>query len=263
MSTLILSPRYLRGLACHAGRSYSRRVEGRPADELARSRRHGRDSHLRRDDVRRGDRSTARHHLARHPPDDWLPNLPNSVLQRQIQISTLGEARRHADPVFVKPADGRKGFAGAVYRNGIGLPPPQACPDDTLVFMAEPVEWRSEFRCFVKDGAVLTMSPYLRNGESARAENGSWPAAPSEMTAVLAFIEKLTAEVPVPPSIVIDVGLIEGRDWAIVEANCAFGAGVYGCDPHKVLEVLERGCVPTVELTASDALWARPTAQLE
>ncbi|MFC9964913.1 ATP-grasp domain-containing protein [Nocardia ignorata] len=196
-------------------------------------------------------------------PDDWLPNLPKSLLQRQIQISTLGEARRRTDPVFVKPADGRKGFAGTVYRNGIGLPSPQACPDDTLVFMAEPVEWRSEFRCFVKDGAVLTMSPYLRNGEPARAENGSWRVAPSEVTAVQAFIEKLAVEVPVPPSVVIDIGLIEGRDWAIVEANCAFGAGVYGCDPHKVLEVLERGCVPTVELTASDALWARPTAQLE
>ncbi|MEV0687621.1 ATP-grasp domain-containing protein [Nocardia sp. NPDC050378] len=152
-------------------------------------------------------------------PDDWLPNLPKPLLQRQIQISTLGEARRHADPVFVKPADGRKGFAGAVYRNEIGLPSPQACPDDTLVFMAEPVEWRSEFRCFVKDGAVLTMSPYLRNGEPVRAENGSWPAAPSEVTAVQAFIEKLAAEVPVPPSIVIDVGLIEGRGWAIVEAK--------------------------------------------
>ncbi|WP_167353318.1 ATP-grasp domain-containing protein [Nocardia coubleae] len=195
-------------------------------------------------------------------PDDWLPNLPKSLLQRQIQISTLGEARRHADPVFVKPADGRKGFAGAVYRNGIGLPPPKACPDDTLVFMAEPVEWRAEFRCFVKDGAVLTMSPYLRNGEPARAENGSWPVAPSEVTAVQTCIEELVTEVPVPPSIVIDVGLIEGRGWAIVEANCAFGAGVYGCDPHKVLEVLERGCVPG-EPAECDAEWTRPAARLE
>ncbi|KAF0848929.1 uncharacterized protein DUF4343 [Nocardia caishijiensis] len=196
-------------------------------------------------------------------PDDWLPNLPKSLLRRHIRISTLGEARRHPDPVFVKPADGRKGFAGAVYREGIGLPSPEACPDDTSVFMAEPVEWRSEFRCFVEDGVILTMSPYLRDGEPARTDDGDWPTTPSEIAAVHACIEELVAEASVPPSIVIDVGLIEGRGWAIVEANCAFGAGIYGCDPHSVLDVLERGCIPSAELTGGDALWARPTAHLE
>ncbi|MCA2205743.1 ATP-grasp domain-containing protein [Nocardia rosealba] len=259
MSTLILSPRYsedsrvMRAAAIRAGWNVVRLTNWRVPDDTAATAIYGETMFA----------EVIAAQLGITLLDDWLPNLPKSLLQRKIQISTLGEARRHTDPVFVKPADGRKGFAGAVYRNGIGLPSPQACPDDTLVLMAEPVEWRSEFRCFVKDGAVLTMSPYLRNGDPARAEDGSWPTTPSEVAAVQALIEKLAAEVPVPPSIVIDVGLIEGRGWAIVEANCAFGAGVYGCDPHKVLAVLERGCVPTVELTASDASWARPAAQLE
>ncbi|WP_156910681.1 DUF4343 domain-containing protein [Nocardia mangyaensis] len=60
----------------------------------------------------------------------------------------------------------------------------------------------------------------------------------------------------------MDVGLIEGRGWAVVEANCAFGAGMYGCDPVRVLEVLARACVPRHELLGSDATWALPPVRL-
>ncbi|MEV6073332.1 ATP-grasp domain-containing protein [Nocardia sp. NPDC052001] len=195
-------------------------------------------------------------------PKEWLPNLPQSLRQRDIRVSTLGEARRSADPVFVKPADGRKGFAGAVYRGGQGLPSAQACPDETPVLIAEPVRWESEFRCFVKDGAVLTMSPYLRDGELARADDGSWPMTSTEADAVRACAERLFAEVPTPPAIVVDIGLIEGRGWAVVEANSAFGAGVYGCDPKLVLEVLARGCIPRTELSGNDIRWAAPSADV-
>ena len=45
-----------------------------------------------------------------------------------------------------------------------------------------------------------------------------------------------------PAAFVLDVGLIEGRDWAVIEANPASSAGLYGCDPHKVLDVLAGAC---------------------
>ncbi|MGW2661374.1 ATP-grasp domain-containing protein [Nocardia tengchongensis] len=196
-------------------------------------------------------------------PEDWLPRLPYSLRRREICVSTLGEARNSADPVFVKPADGRKGFAGAVYRAGSGLPSPQACPDDTPVLVAEPVRWEVEVRCFVRDGAVSTMSPYLRHGELARAEDGGWPMTSAEVDAVHACAESLFAEVPTPPAVVVDIGLIEGRGWAVVEANSAYGAGVYGCDPHRVLDVLARGCVPRTALSDNDARWAAPSADFE
>ncbi|MFF2554601.1 ATP-grasp domain-containing protein [Nocardia sp. NPDC058058] len=195
-------------------------------------------------------------------PQEWLPELPWSLRQRDIRVSTLGEARRCAEAAFVKPADGRKGFAGAVYQGGRGLPSVQACPDETAVLIAEPVRWEAEFRCFIKDGAVLTMSPYLRDGELARADDGSWPMTSAEADAVTACAERLFAEVPTPPAIVVDIGLVEGRGWAVVEANSAFGAGVYGCDPELVLEVLARGCVARTELSGNDIRWAPPSADI-
>jgi hypothetical protein len=36
----------------------------------------------------------------------------------------------------------------------------------------------------------------------------------------------------------MDVGVIQHRGWAVVELNAAWGAGIYGCDPDEVLEVV-------------------------
>jgi len=41
------------------------------------------------------------------------------------------------------------------------------------------------------------------------------------------------------------VGHIKDRGWAVVEANAAWGSGLYGCDPVKVLEVLRCAVKPT------------------
>ncbi|MGV9677346.1 ATP-grasp domain-containing protein [Nocardia sp. NPDC003482] len=192
-------------------------------------------------------------------PEDWLPNLPFPLRQREIRISTLGEARTHPDPVFVKPADGRKGFPGKVYHHGTGLPTPEACPDDTPVMLAEPVHWQSEFRCFVKDNTIQTISPYRRHGEPLT----TWTATTQELDSVHTCAQRLFDEVPLPPSLVVDIGLIENRGWAVVEANTPYGSGLYGCDPHRVLEVLARGCIPRKSLSDNDAHWAAPALRFD
>jgi hypothetical protein len=46
-----------------------------------------------------------------------------------------------------------------------------------------------------------------------------------------------------PPGIVIDIGKIVGRGWAVVEANPAWGSGIYGNDADKVLDVLSQSCM--------------------
>ncbi|MFC5750676.1 ATP-grasp domain-containing protein [Actinomadura rugatobispora] len=194
-------------------------------------------------------------------PADWLPNLPEHHRKRRIETTTLGEARTRKGPAFVKPADGRKGFEGAVYTNGAGLP--DARPDDTPVLVADPVTWEVEFRCFVLEGQVATLSPYLREGELAQTDDGHWPASPAELSQAQDYVAELLAEIDVPPAIVIDVGRIDGHGWAVVEANSAWGAGVYGCDPTRVLDVLARACVPRASLTPNDTRWATDPVELD
>jgi hypothetical protein len=54
------------------------------------------------------------------------------------------------------------------------------------------------------------------------------------------FIQTILEDerVEIPLAATIDIGVIRERGWAIVEQNAVWGAGLYGCDPIRVLEVL-------------------------
>lgn len=198
-------------------------------------------------------------------PFDWLVHLPISYRQRQIELTTLGEARTLSQPTFVKPADGRKSFVGRVYRSGADLPPAEMLPETTQVFLAEPVTWEIEFRCFVLERHIMTMSPYLREGELVETAEGRWEASSAEYEQARAFLETLLEdqEVPLPPALVIDVGNIREKGWAVIEANAVWGAGIYGCDPTQVLPVLARACIRRDQLTEADTVWALDALVLE
>ncbi|MFB4299806.1 ATP-grasp domain-containing protein [Actinomadura sp. NTSP31] len=249
MPTLVLSPRYTEDskvLRVAAGRA------GWKAERLGGWRAPAR---LRRQDVALYGEPTFVEVIAAQlgvslidAPPAWLPGLPERHLRRKVNMSTLAEVREaFAGPAFVKPADGRKGFEGRVYGAPADLP--DAVPGDTPVLVGEPVEWEVEYRCQVLDGEVVAMSPYLRNGELALTGDGRWEA--TRDGEAREYAGTLLAEVPLPPAIVVDIGLVKGRGWAVVEANAAWGAGLYGCDPQAVLRVLARACAPA----PSDREW--------
>lgn len=169
------------------------------------------------------------------PGENWLAELPREFTQRTISLTTLGAARRLTAPAFVKPPND-KSFAAEVYQTGASLP--AEFPDDMTVLVAEPVQWEVEFRCFCLDGKVRTLSPYLRAG--VLAKHGGYAASLDELQAVTAFAEQVLAAASgtTPRALVLDVGQITGRGWAVVEANSAWGAGIYGCDPEAVLDVI-------------------------
>jgi hypothetical protein len=198
------------------------------------------------------------------PPFAWLAALPPEYLQRRVRALSLEQARQKSGPAFFKPADD-KCFPAAVYPAGEELPASEVLPPSTPVLIADPVTWEAEFRCFVLNRQVAALSPYWRAGQLAQAEDGSWPASPGETTALLDFIGQLQSEerVPVPPAVVIDVGIIAGRGWAVVEANPASAAGIYGCDPAGVLPMIARATVRERELTPEDMRWVIQRASEE
>lgn len=192
------------------------------------------------------------------PTLDWIARIPETYRRRRVEFSTLGNARKLTSATFIKPADD-KCFVSQVYASGSELPPESVLEGSTPVLIAEPVEWVVEYRCFVLDRHVVTLSPYLRNGDIAKADDGTWPAAPEEFAAARDFAEQFLADksVPVPPATVLDVGLIRAAGWAVVEANAAWGSGLCACVPTEVLTVLERACVPADSVTSVDAEWIR------
>jgi hypothetical protein len=192
-------------------------------------------------------------------PAGWLLTLPESYRRRVIQLTTLGGTMRLPDRWFIKPPED-KCFPAGVYASGADLPATvHALADSTPVLRSEPVYWEVEYRCFVLNRHVLTLLPYLRHGELAQAADGTWPVPPAEQAEAQAFAAALLADdaVHLPAAVVVDIGRITGRGWAVVEPNGAWGSGVYGCDPARVLPVLARATRNSATVTPDDSPWVR------
>jgi hypothetical protein len=174
------------------------------------------------------------------PAVDWLPCLPEEYRKRWVYLTMLGQARTLAESAFVKPPND-KSFPARVYQ---GAELPREYDDDTPVLVAEVVVWEKEFRCFVLDRQPRTLSIYLRGGQLQREQD--FAHSETEEAEARGFIETVLADprIGLPRAAVLDVGVIAGRGWAVIEQNAAWGSGIYGCDPEQVLQVLQFATVP-------------------
>jgi hypothetical protein len=144
-------------------------------------------------------------------------------LKRKIRRCTLGAISTVTFPSFVKPIIPKQ-FRGAVYGSGDELiAESRGLSPETAVFIAEPVTFTAEARTFVMTGEVLDSAVYEGREDTAGAG---------------AFVAALSKEMPLPRSIVVDVGSIEGRGWSVIEFNAAWGSGLNGCNPDKVLPAI-------------------------
>lgn len=192
------------------------------------------------------------------PTYDWLPRLPIPYRKREVTLGTLGLARQLTSRAFVKPVD-EKIFPARVYASGSEIEPTLELAADTPVLISEPVTWTLEVRAFVRDRTVADLSAYIRDGNIARSEAGEWPLSEQERAGATAFLGTLLSDpqVALPAAVVIDVGLIQGQGWAVVEANACWAAGICGCDPRALLPVMRRASVPEPALSAEDRPWSR------
>ena len=174
------------------------------------------------------------------PPLDWLPRLPIEYRKRWITLTNLQDARSLLEPAFVKPPND-KSFPARV---ATGAELPEEFDPETPVLVAEVVNWAKEFRCFVRDRQPQALSIYSRGGELQREQG--FAASETELAEAEGFVKEVLADVRVdlPRAAVLDVGVITGRGWAVVEQNSAWGSGLYGCNPRDVLEVLRHAAIP-------------------
>lgn len=187
---------------------------------------------------------------------DWTVQLPARFLNRQLAQMTLAEALRRGGKAFVKHAIS-KAFPAGKYDVANLAEAAKTTPQTALVHVGEPVEWLCEYRCFVRDGEIATISAY-RRGEQIFTDHAQPLEAPAdELTAARQFAECVlgSKEVLCPPAFVLDVGLIAGRGWAVVEFNECWASGIYACDPQQVLTTLLRACIPTASLKLEDQRW--------
>ncbi|MBM4077721.1 MAG: DUF4343 domain-containing protein, partial [Planctomycetes bacterium] len=175
------------------------------------------------------------------PDQDWLPKLSPQYSQRWVQLSTIGDARSAQSPQFVIPPND-KSFVAQVYPSGEDLP--SWLEDSTVVLVSEPVRRLIELRCFIADRRLKAISPYLEDG--VFLEPNGFVTTPEYEDGATNFISILLADTSVvlPQAVVVDIGLIQNRNWAVIELNPAFSSGIYGCDPDGVLDCLTRAVMP-------------------
>lgn len=190
------------------------------------------------------------------PPFDLLTSLPERFLRRQVEPATFGDLDRLHGRTFVKPADPLdKWFDAGVYSDVRDVRTRGRARPDAPVLLSEPVEWSVELRYFVLEGRAVAGSPYLSYGHPAWRWHANQPSAvPS---AGLAVIEGVCAEMTgeLPPALVIDVGRIDDRGWAVVEFNPIWSAGLLNADPRAILPALFRATRKRSALTADDSHW--------
>jgi ATP-grasp domain-containing protein len=157
------------------------------------------------------------------PIDELLLQVPATFINRQIACQTLGEVLAGTFPLFIKPVTPKQ-FRGAVYESKDALAAEcRGLPPGTAVFVSEPVTFAAEARTFVMHGLVLDAAVYEGKSDAVGARQ---------------FVEALSHSMSLPRAVVVDVGFIDGRGWAVIEFNAAWGAGLNGCDPDKVLPAI-------------------------
>jgi hypothetical protein len=212
------------------------------------------------------DQVAERFHLALlEPPWDLLARTPYALRHGTVEFTHYDQLQPFESPMFVKPADvRRKAFDAGLYTDVRSARREAPLDPHMPVLLSEPVEWLEEHRCFILDGRLVASSPYLRFGRPAwrpfNAREGTVPLPEGAHEVCRRLLS--TADLPLPPGFVVDVGLIQDRGWAVVEYNPAWCSSLVGCDPTAVLPVLERATRDLRQLRPADRPWIMQGATL-
>lgn len=152
-------------------------------------------------------------------------------VKRKVDLVPIGDLPKLHFPIFVKPVQPKQ-FRAAVYPAWKELMAEiEGIDGEEMAIVSEVVEISAEARAFVLDGKVMDLALYVGSGDPQEAR---------------AFVEAFLAEglaesgqgenaIHLPRSFVVDVALSPDKDWIVLEFNSAWGAGLNGCDPQRII----------------------------
>ncbi|WP_330180316.1 ATP-grasp domain-containing protein [Nocardia sp. NBC_01503] len=166
-------------------------------------------------------------------PDDYPISL-REFLRRRVWVSTLGEIERELDTgsapaTFVKPADRRKSFTGAICYSERDVAAFGNVSRRQRVWCSEVVRWAAEYRVYVVDQRIVAIDHY--DGE---------PTTPLDMKVVTAAITTYRNSGTAPAAYGIDFGVLTTGETALVEANDGYALGAYAIDADSYTELIMR-----------------------
>lgn len=179
------------------------------------------------------------------PTPAWFAGLGADVTGRNWQLVAPDGARallRDAR-TFVKLADAKSpGLPARRYPDVAAFDAALATARLGEVQLLATPGWLdidSEYRVFTRHREVLTASAY-------RVQDEPWgpllhTSRASFHVEAARFVADVLADLrdgAVPPAAVLDVARLAGGRLVLLEANQCWGSGLYGCDPHAVLEAV-------------------------
>jgi len=173
------------------------------------------------------------------PADDWLANIPVKYTLRNIIYDRFKNIKDVKNK-FIKPVD-FKFFPAGVFTSVEEIQGYTTIDKNIEVFVSDVVNWSIEVRCFIIDRKVQTWSTYIYN-DNIEFKNTMLANEEREM---LEFLNRFISDknIELPEAVVIDVGYIPEKGWALIEANPVWSSGVYACNPKRVLETIVKSCI--------------------
>ena len=171
------------------------------------------------------------------PLDDAVTQAPAWATKRRICCMPAAALRTAHFPCYVQPVD-QSSFAAGVYAGVAALAGYiQAHPMDA-VLVSDSVHFVEEYRCFLLDGHSIAATPTVLAGTSIG------DAAPPVPPAITAFAEKIAAACAdhLPPACVIDIGVTDTGDTALIAFHPAWAANIHGADARACLPAILAAC---------------------
>ena len=145
-------------------------------------------------------------------PEELKPYLGRKIIE-----TTFEDAHRHQFPIFIKPSKGVKRFTGCLVETGrqLGyLRDFDKVEDSDPVFLSDPIDFLSEFRCFVHEDKLKGIQFYL----------GDFTLFP-DVSVIQKMIEDYTTA---NCAYTLDVGVTPSGATFLVEINDMWAIGSYG-----------------------------------
>ncbi len=164
-------------------------------------------------------------------PNDYPASL-NEFLHRRIWHSTLGELElglrngRYL-ATFAKPATRRKRFTGCVFESEYDLSQVYGVSRALKLLCSEVVTWVSEYRIYIVYSEIRSVDCYAGNS-----------SIPVDIKEVLRAIEVLDKAGESYAGYVIDFGVLDSGQTALIEMNDGFAIGAYSIDSKNYTDMI-------------------------
>ena len=164
------------------------------------------------------------------PKDEVISDIHVKWIKREIHILGITNVDASIFPTFIKPVK-PKTFTSKIYHNlqEFLLETNGIDPKDEII-QSDIIHIDAEVRAFIFNHQILDIAMYEGHADIAFAK-----------AFLEDFLENYTIDLP--KTYVIDIGYNNKDKWFIIEFNSSWGAGLNGCDAHKVVSGIREATI--------------------